>query len=134
VSEETLTEKVAKLEATVTEHGRKLIQQEKKNDVITRLVTLFENQERNLQERERKQEERDKKQQEQLDKFSNAMDEVVVNLSNLNNSQVLLGDRVTEIESTLQGQKVDIVKMVKHALGYIGMAILAYVLTKYFGL
>lgn len=109
---EDLVEKVVKLEVTVADHSRQLEKQADKNDSLTRLVTLYETQEKNNVEREKRQDERDKKQQEQLDKFANTIVEVKntinmvnTNLTNLNENQqtlqsevVQIGNRVEEIE------------------------------------
>lgn len=115
-------QRLAKLETKIDDHSKLLEKQSDKNDTLTRLVTLFETQESANKERELRQEQRDKKQQEQLDKFGNAMEEVVVSLSNINQSQQQLGERVTEIEGTLSQQKIDPIKLFKSILRYVATA------------
>lgn len=101
------------------EHERKLNAQVEKNESLTRLATLMELQIEETKERERRQEIRDDKQNKQMEKFSETLTKVNENLTNLNTNQESLTERVSEIEGTLSGQKIDLVKLFKGMLSYI---------------
>lgn len=127
MSTEDFNERIARLEVKVNLHEKKLEVQDKKNDTLTRLVTLYETQERAHSERELRQLERDKKQQEQLDKFGNAMEEVVVSLANINHTQQQLkedmgeiGNRVADIEKSQEESKIDPIKIFLKILAFGG--------------
>jgi chromosome segregation ATPase len=117
--EEELYRKVTRLETKVEEHDRKLDAQVEKNESLTRLATLMQLQMEESKERERRQEIRDDKQNKQMEKFSETLTKVNDNLTNLNTKQQSLTDRVSEIEGTLSGQKIDIVKLLKGMLSYL---------------
>jgi predicted nucleic acid-binding Zn-ribbon protein len=112
---EELYSKVSKIEATISkmetiidEHSRLLDRQQNKNEVQTELNTLL-----------RLQIEANKEQSKQLEKFGDTLDRIDTNLTNLNNSQQSLGERVSEIEGIMSDQKIDTVKLVKSIFAYV---------------
>ncbi|PLR72337.1 hypothetical protein [Bacillus sp. UMB0728] len=141
MSLETLNERITRVEERSDQFERRIGLQEEKNDSLIRLVTQFENQERSNLERERRYEDRDKRQQEQMDRFATTLSNIDLNLTNLNNSQEKLtstqeqlGERVSDIEGTLQSQNINAVQVFMKILGYVGTLlggiIMAYVLFK----
>jgi predicted nuclease with TOPRIM domain len=116
-------QKVAILETKVEEHSRKLDAQIEKNESLTRLTTLVELQMQESKDRERRQEIRDDKQNKQMEKFSETLTKVNDNLTNLNNQQHSLTERVSDIEGTLSGQKIDPIKLFKGILSYIATGV-----------
>jgi hypothetical protein len=79
---------------------------------------------------------------EQMKRFGEILDRINDNLTNLNNNQqklnenqLELGERVDQIETTLQEQKIDPIKLFKSILSYvitgIGSIAIAYVLWKF---
>lgn len=130
--QEDIYQKVAKLEAKVEDHDKKLNSQAEKNETLTRLATLMELQMEELKEKERRQEIRDDKQNKSMERFGDTLIKVNENLTSLNNKQEALGTRVAEIEGTLSEQKIDTFKLVKGILSYIatglGSIAIAYVI------
>lgn len=98
---EDLHKRVTVVETKVESLEKKSDEQKVKNDDLTRLIVLFENQ-------EKRQEERDLKQQEQLDKFSETMINVNENLKGLNKGLETLDKRVGKLESNENERKLDL--------------------------
>jgi hypothetical protein len=117
--QEELHSKVSVLENKVIEHTRLLEKQQDRNDSQTELNTLL-----------KLQMETSKEQQKTLDKFADTLERVNMNLTNLNNSQQQLGERVTEIEGFLSGQKFSMTDVLKYIGAIIGGIILAWVYIK----
>jgi predicted nucleic acid-binding Zn-ribbon protein len=128
---EELSQRLTKVETKVEEHSRSIASQSEKNDTLTRLTTLVE-----------MQTEFNKEYKIELQKFSTVIEKVNNNLTNLNNrqeqlnnSQQQLGQRVDNIENTLQDQKIDPMTMFKSILTYaatgIGSIIIAYLLYRF---
>lgn len=141
MSLETLNERITRVEERSDQFERRMRSQEQKNEALIRLTTQFENQEKNNLEREKRYEARENKQQEQFDRFAATLEKIDDNLTGLNNSQEKLtttqeqlGERVTDIEGTLQSQNINAVQMFIKFLGYagtlIGGIIAAYVYMK----
>lgn len=134
-----INERVGILENQIKTHDKRIQKVEDKNDAITRLTILYENQEQKNEERERRQDERDRKQQEQLDKFADTIEKVNDNLTSLNTTQQHLqsevgqiGDRVEEIEKKADEKKIDPSKVFKEIIyKVIPSFILAYLLFKF---
>lgn len=126
MSQEDLYERLTKVETVQKEHERKLNSQLEKNETLIEMKTLMAIQI-----------EDGKKRDTQMEKFEGTLLKVNENLTNLNNSQQQLGNRVSDIESTLNEQKVDPVKLFKSILSYfatsmgsIAVAYLIWLLTK----
>lgn len=106
--QEDIYERLTKVETIQEEHERKLNSQLEKNETLIKIETLMS-----------MQIEDSKKRDKQMDKFEDTLLKVNDNLTNLNNNQKQLGDRVTDIESTLNGQKIDVVGLVKSIFAYV---------------
>lgn len=134
MSLETLNERISRVEERSDQFERRIQLQEQKNESLIRLVAQFESQERSNLEREKRYEARELKQQERMDRFADTLDHINQNLTNLNSSQEQLGERVTDIEGTLQSQNINAVQVFMKILGYagtlVGGIILAYILFK----
>lgn len=116
---EDLYQKVAKIETKIEEHNRKLIAQEEKNDTLTKLTLLIE-----------QQQEINKDHARQMEKFDNTLDRVNENLTQLNLSQKQMqqdmnqiGERVSSIETKQEEQKIDPIKVVKGILAYVATGV-----------
>jgi chromosome segregation ATPase len=124
----TIDQRVTKLETTVDEHTRQLNAQSEKNDTLTRLATLLEREMSDSKERERRQELRDEAQSKQMEKFGDTLVQMNQNLTLLNNSQIQLGQRVDNIESTLQNQNINTNSLFKGILKEVGLLLGGFVL------
>jgi ABC-type transporter Mla subunit MlaD len=114
---------MAIIETKLEEHSRLLEKQQERNETQTELNTIL------------------KTNAEQMRRFGETLDRINDNLSNLNNNQqklnenqLELGERVDQIETTLQEQKIDPIKLFKSILSYIvtgiGSIAIAYILWK----
>ena len=125
-----IRERVAKIEAIVNDHERRLIDQNVKNETLVKLATLMEVQVNESKEKERRQEIRDEKQSVQMEKFGDTLQLVNRNLSDLNKTQQQIKDdmdgvsgRVTDIESTISAQKIDPISVLKKIFAYVATAV-----------
>lgn len=123
-----IDQRVTKVETTVDEHTRLLNAQSEKNDTLTRLTVLLEREMADSKERERRQELRDEAQSKQMEKFGETLSQVNQNLTLLNNSQKQLGQRVDNIENTLNEANINPNKLFKGILKEIGIGIGAFIL------
>ncbi|MDF2789820.1 MAG: hypothetical protein K0S80_2918 [Neobacillus sp.] len=127
-----LEKDVGIIENTVADHSRQLIRQSEKNETLTKLATLMERQIEETKERDRRQEIRDEKQNSQMESFGDTLKLINSNLTNLNSKQELLDNRVTGIETTLDLQKIDPIRLFKAILSYfatgIGSIAIAYLI------
>lgn len=93
-----LPERVAKLETKVENHDRLLQAQQERNDLLTKISLIIENQREDAIERERRQDLRDEKQNQQMEGVSLTLKSVNENLSNLNAAQQQIIEDVNEID------------------------------------
>ena len=92
-----LPERVAKLEAKVDNHDRLLQTQQERNDLLTKISLIIENQREDAIEREKRQDLRDEKQNQRMEHFSFTMEKVNENLSNLNSTQQQIREDLSEV-------------------------------------
>lgn len=116
LSEENWSERLARIETKLDEHDKLLQKQQEKNDHQTELNTIL------------------KMNIEQMKKFGETLERVDANLTNLNNNQLKLSDRVSDIENTLSEAKKDRKGLIKSIASYLGTALgslaVAYILYK----
>ena len=93
-----LPERVAKLEAKVDNHDRMLQAQLEKNEILTKISLIIENQREDAIEREKRQDLRDEKQNQQMEGFSLTLKQVNENLSNLNATQQQIIEDLSEVD------------------------------------
>lgn len=131
-----INERVSKNEQRLDHHEKLLESQMDKNETLSKLATLFEVQMKESKEREVRQEVRDEKQNKQMKEFGDAMNEVVVTLTRISNSQEKLGDnqqqlgnRVSNIESSLDSNKIDIPKLITKFIVALVLGVPAIILT-----
>jgi predicted nuclease with TOPRIM domain len=105
-------ERLSKLEVKVEEHSKLLDKQQERNDNQTELNTIL------------------KMNVEQMKKFGDTLDRVDTNLTNLNNNQMQLGERVTEIEGFLSKQKFSMTDVLKYIGAIVGGILLAWIYIK----
>jgi hypothetical protein len=113
--EEELYRKVERIETRVDEHEKKLNNQLEKNDTLIELKTLV-----SIQVEE------SKKRDIQMEKFSDTLDRVNDNLTNLNISHNQMkqdmseiGNRVNDIEKYQEESKIDPLQLFKNLIGYV---------------
>jgi predicted Holliday junction resolvase-like endonuclease len=107
-----LVGRVRVLETKVEDHDKKLDKQQERNDIQTELNTIL------------------KMNVEQMKRFGETLDKIDINLTNLNNNQINLGQRVTEIEGFLSNQKFSITDVLKYIGAIVGGLIVGYISTK----
>jgi chromosome segregation ATPase len=109
---EDLHERLAKVETKVERHEKKFDTQMEKNDLLTRVIVLQE-----------QQQEINKDHVKQMDKFDKTLNRIDKNLDGLNKNLELLDNRVGKLEESENGSKISVPNMMTKIVIGLFMAI-----------